>query len=251
MSTFKKYGYSNAVKNKYQYVSNSEMQQKTGTGKEIFESHLDLSGNSLLHTGCIYFLDGTSMTSSASQEGNIGSQGAQGSQGPTGVQGPGLEGTMGARGAQGNQGNVGSTGYQGAQGNQGEQGYIGHTGNRGSNGTSGSQGNRGATGTASVQGNPRIYQCDGDGTSVALENAIIEFGMSKTEEISGRKIVVLQKINLILNVVVLVQTDDDGSVNEEISISVANMSSNWFEVLISNSGGSDIPREFYYQAIGT
>jgi hypothetical protein len=230
------------------------MQQETGieNGKEIFESHLDLSGNSLLHTGCIYFLDGSSMTT-ASQVGNVGNQGTQGFQGSTGVQGPGLQGSTGSRGNQGPQGNQGSQGMKGGTGNQGAQGYDGNTGNKGGTGNRGNTGMQGATGAASVTGNPHIFQCNyvnGSFSSVSLSNAIIEFGMETSGD-SGRKIVVLQKINNILNVVVLVQTDNDGETNEQISMSVLNMTENYFEVLISDEQGYDISRNFYYQAIGT
>ena len=46
-----------------EYTNNSNMNITTRTGqlnsKELFRSHIDLSGNSILNVGCIYFEDGT------------------------------------------------------------------------------------------------------------------------------------------------------------------------------------------------
>ena len=85
MSTFRRYGGLNYSANNNitkSYISNSEqMNVNNYTGqansKETFASHVDLSGNSILHTGTIYFQDGTSMNTAS----NIGSQGVIGPQG--------------------------------------------------------------------------------------------------------------------------------------------------------------------------
>ena len=69
MSNFRKYGGMNysAVNNiTKSYISNVDLlgiNKKSGqtNSKEIYESHIDMSGNSILHLGCLYFQDGTSM----------------------------------------------------------------------------------------------------------------------------------------------------------------------------------------------
>ena len=68
MATFRKYGgmqhspISNIVRNN---ISNSSKQTFTTSGlansKETFSSHVDMSGNSILHVGNIYFQDGSSI----------------------------------------------------------------------------------------------------------------------------------------------------------------------------------------------
>ena len=69
-----------------------------------------MSGNSILHTGCIYFQDGTSMCT-ATNTGAQGSQGAQGPQGATGPQGiSGSTGSMILSGYSNPTGGVGNTG---------------------------------------------------------------------------------------------------------------------------------------------
>jgi len=68
MATFRKYGGLNYSANNNitaSFISNaSKTNINTVSGqpnsKEIFASHIDLSGNSILHTGTIYFMDGTS-----------------------------------------------------------------------------------------------------------------------------------------------------------------------------------------------
>jgi hypothetical protein len=144
MSTFRRYGGLNYSANNNivrSYISNSEQLNTNNysglpNSKEIYKSHIDLDGNSILHTGCVYFQDGTSICT-----GNlVGPQGSQGVQGPIGPQGN--QGIAGS-GSQGNQGPIGP------QGNQGLQGVTG----------SGIQGNQGVTG-AGIQGNqgPQGYQ---------------------------------------------------------------------------------------------
>ena len=72
MSTFRRYGGLNFSANNNitrSYISNSEQMNINNysgqtNSKEVFASHIDMSGNSILHTGCIYFQDGTSMCTS-------------------------------------------------------------------------------------------------------------------------------------------------------------------------------------------
>jgi hypothetical protein len=168
MSSFRRYGglnYStnnNIVKS---YIANSEQtNSNTAYGqknsKEVFDSHLDLSGNSILHTGTIYFQDGTSM-STAGNVGPLGPQGYQGAtgfQGATGVQGAGFQGAtgltgfQGATGVTGAQGATGPTGAQGATGVTGVQGATGVTGAQGATGPTGAKGATGVTGPTGAQG---------------------------------------------------------------------------------------------------
>jgi hypothetical protein len=159
MSTFRRYGGLNFSPNNNitkSYISNTEQtNSNTAYGqknsKEVFDSHLDLSGNSILHTGTIYFQDGTSM-STAGNVGPLGPQGYQGVtgfQGVTGVQGTGLQGETGATGAQGA---TGATGAQGATGATGAQGATGPTGAQGATGPTGAQGATGPTGVKGATG---------------------------------------------------------------------------------------------------
>ena len=134
MSSFRRYGGLNFSANNNitrSYISNSEqlnINNYSGqqNSKEIFASHIDMSGNSILHTGTIYFQNGTSMSTA----GNVGAQGAQGAQGVNGYQG--FNGVTGAQGTQGDYGGPtgaqGDQGPQGAQGDQGPQGAQGATG---------------------------------------------------------------------------------------------------------------------------
>ena len=62
-----------------EYTNNSNLNITTRTGqpnsKELFRSHIDLSGNSILNVGCIYFEDGTVLctapTTSANANTNV------------------------------------------------------------------------------------------------------------------------------------------------------------------------------------
>ena len=86
MSTFRKYGGLNYSANNNitrSFISNSEQMNINNysgqqNSKEIFASHVDMSGNSILHTGTIYFQDGTSMNTASSlgPKGNPGDTGA-------------------------------------------------------------------------------------------------------------------------------------------------------------------------------
>jgi hypothetical protein len=151
MSSFRRYGGLNFSPNNNitkSYIANSEQtNSNTSYGqknsKEMFDSHLDINGNSILHTGNIYFQDGTYMFTA----GNNGAQGAQGYQGNIGTQG-----TIGATGEgyQGPTGNIGAQGFLGAQGATGK--YIGGTGLTGVIGITGAQGATGVTGVQGVTG---------------------------------------------------------------------------------------------------
>jgi len=130
MSTFRRYGGLNyAASNNVirAYISNSEQMNINNysgqpNSKEVFASHIDLSGNSILHTGAIYFQDGSSQ-SSAINQGAIGAQGSQGMPGTTGPTGPtGPTGSTGATGATGSTGSTGATGVTGATGATGAPG---------------------------------------------------------------------------------------------------------------------------------
>ena len=142
MSSFRRYGGLNFSANNNitrSYISNSEQMNINNysgqqNSKEVFASHIDLSGNSILHTGSVYFQDGTAMSTA----GNIGSQGAIGPQGDTGAQGFTGSGFQGSTGATGPQGFTGATGPQGFTGAIGATGPIGATG---ATGPIGPQGN--------------------------------------------------------------------------------------------------------------
>ena len=85
MSSFRRYGglnYSASNNITRSYISNSEQMNINNysgqqNSKETFASHVDMSGNSILHTGTIYFQDGTSMNTAP----NVGIQSTQGSKG--------------------------------------------------------------------------------------------------------------------------------------------------------------------------
>ena len=154
MSSFRRFGGLNYSSNNNitkSFISNSEQMNINNysgqpNSKEIFASHIDLSGNSILHTGTIYFQDGTSIST------NSGSSGSQGPQGATGA--PGVTGPIGDTGPQGATGPIGDTGPQGATGPigdtgpQGVTGPIGDTGPQGVTGPIGDTGPQGATGPA-------------------------------------------------------------------------------------------------------
>ncbi len=85
MSSFRRYGGLNYSANNNitrSYISNSEQMNISNysgqqNSKETFASHVDMSGNSILHTGTIYFQDGTSMNTAS----NVGAQSSQGTKG--------------------------------------------------------------------------------------------------------------------------------------------------------------------------
>lgn len=103
MSSFRRYGGVNYSANNNitrSYIGNSEQFNVNGysgqqNSKGTFASHIDMSGNSMLHTGSIYFQDGTSLSTATNQgaqgaQGPIGPQGATGPIGPQGVTGSGI-----------------------------------------------------------------------------------------------------------------------------------------------------------------
>ena len=91
MSSFRRYGGLNFSGNNNitkSYISNSEQMNITNysgqqNSKVVYANHIDMSGNSILHTGTIYFQDGTSMSSATGS----GGQGAKGDKGDTGDSG--------------------------------------------------------------------------------------------------------------------------------------------------------------------
>jgi hypothetical protein len=111
----------NIIRNHYQTSDNFSISDILGqyNSKIVSESHLDMSGNSLLNVETIYFMNGTSLSTSPT----IGQTGSQGAQGQTG-----LPGSQGQTGAQGARGITGSQGQQGITGSQGQQGITGTTG---------------------------------------------------------------------------------------------------------------------------
>jgi hypothetical protein len=162
MSTFRRYGGTNYSANHnvtHSNISNSDQMNITNysgqnKSREVFASHIDMSGNSLLQVGSIYFTNGTSLPS-GSTGGATGSQGPPGPPGPPGPQGAtGSQGTPGSPGATGSQGLPGATGSQGlpgapgATGSQGLPGEPGATGSQGLPGEPGAPGATGATGPA-------------------------------------------------------------------------------------------------------
>jgi hypothetical protein len=160
MSSFRRFGglnfssNNNIVKSNISNANKLNITNKTGlpNSKQIFASHIDLSGNSILHTGTIYFQDGTSMSSSSS--GGSGTQGPQGYTGAPGEQG--ATGPQGYTGAPGEQGATGPQGYTGAPGEQGATGPQGYTGAPGEQGATGPQGYTGAPGEQGATG-PQGY----------------------------------------------------------------------------------------------
>jgi hypothetical protein len=153
MSSFRRYGGLNYSANNNitrSYISNSEQMNINNysgqlNSKEVFASHVDMSGNSILHTGTLYFQDGTSMSSSSTMgpTGQPGPTGPKGSTGPQGATGFGAQGFTGAQG---------STGSTGARGFTGPQGATGATGSTGARGFTGPQGFTGPVGPAGIAG---------------------------------------------------------------------------------------------------
>ena len=175
MSTFRKYGGTNYSANHNvtrSFISNSEqMNINNSSGqensKEKFASHIDMSGNSILQVGTIYFYDGTSMNTAPI--GGTGSTGIPGPPGPTGANGnpgaTGANGNPGATGANGNPGATGANGNPGSTGPQGDPGIPGATGPQGDPGipgATGPQGDPGIPGATGPQGDPGATGPQGD-----------------------------------------------------------------------------------------
>ena len=78
MSSFRIYGGLNFSANNNitkSYISNSEQMNINNysgqpNSQEVYASHIDMSGNSILHTGTIYFQDGTSISSATGDTGD-------------------------------------------------------------------------------------------------------------------------------------------------------------------------------------
>jgi len=161
------------------YINSNQQESVTDTlgnynTKIQSKSHLDLSGNSMIGLGSIYFYDGTEMSTAPQQgpQGDTGPQGPTGDPGPIGPIGPigptgptGPQGLKGDTGPQGLKGDTGETGPQGLKGDQGIQGPIGLTGPTGSTGSigpvgpvgpTGPQGPIGLTGPTGSSGNPQF-----------------------------------------------------------------------------------------------
>ena len=125
MSSFRRYGGLNFSANhnitKSHILNSEKMNVNNCSGrensKEVSASHIDMSGNSILHTGTIYFQDGTSITSANGVNGATGPKGADGATGATGEKG--ADGATGATGEKGATGATGSTGEKGATGDSG------------------------------------------------------------------------------------------------------------------------------------
>jgi hypothetical protein len=175
MATFRKYGgtqYSATNNVSRSNILNSEQLNINGVSgqlntKETFLSNIDMSGNSILNIGGLYFQDGTSMTTAAQNTGGTGTQGPQGAQGSVGITGAqglqGVTGLQGTTGAQGVTGLQGVTGPQGATGPQGVTGPQGLQGTTGPQGATGLQGIPGSTGSSLwLQNGSDIYYNNGD-----------------------------------------------------------------------------------------
>ena len=167
MSTFRKYGGTqfSAINNVTRsFISNSEHMNINGVSgqlntTETFLSSIDMSGNSILHTGTLYFQDGTSISTAN----NIIGGSETGATGPTGPRGPagsslsggatGPTGTNGAMGPAGTNGATGPAGTNGTNGTDGTNGTNGAMGPTGTDGATGPAGTNGATGPAGAMGN--------------------------------------------------------------------------------------------------
>ena len=149
MSSFRQYGglnraaTNNIVRSQYSNSENPSITNFIGqwNSKIVSESHIDLSGNTLMGVQEIWFTNGTVITEGVGSTGSVGPAGAEGAVGPAGPQG-----TEGPQGPQGAQGAVGPAGPQGAQGVQGEPGSVGPAGPSGEQGAQGAQGPPGTAG---------------------------------------------------------------------------------------------------------
>jgi hypothetical protein len=168
--SFRKYGGTNysAIHNITQSnISNNEQMNISNysgqnNSKEVFASHIDMSGNSILQVGAVYFTNGDVFPGFTGPQGDIGFTGPQGPPGPTGPTGStgstgpqgdtGSTGPKGETGATGSTGSTGDTGATGSTGSKGHTGSTGPTGSTGATGTTGSTGSTGATGTTGSTG---------------------------------------------------------------------------------------------------
>ena len=121
--SFRKYGginYSsknNIVHSNYSNNSNLNILNRSGmpNSREVFDSNIDMNGNSILNVECIYFTDGTiQCTNIGGVTGPTGATGATGPTGPTGE--TGTNEPSGPTGATGPTGSTGATGAIGPTG---------------------------------------------------------------------------------------------------------------------------------------
>ena len=127
---FRRYGGINYSANnnivRANYSNNNKLNINNYSGqpnsKEVFKSHIDMCGNSVLNVGCIYFQNGSVQCSAAP----LGATGIQGSIGPSGPQGPtGTQGLSGPTGPSGLSGPTGASGLSGPTGPVGPTGPLG------------------------------------------------------------------------------------------------------------------------------
>jgi|LauGreDrversion4_2_1035121.scaffolds.fasta_scaffold115065_2 hypothetical protein len=247
MSNFKRFGgmhfnaHHNIVKNNIHNSFDGHFHSiGQSTTKEKLRCHFDLSGNSLLHIGSIYFNDGTYTSTSVSDvQGSKGSQGSQGSQGNTGAQGVGAQGDTGFPGNKGNtgsQGNTGAQGYTGSDGIRGAQGAQGNVGHTGFKGMTGFQGNTGFGSTYI----PVVYYHN---NSSIISEPIIEFGQIGVNS-DGNCSVELGQITTIRSVMASVYCPDNINVPE---IMIRDISGNTFTMKLKNFQSDD---KCMYCAIG-
>ena len=127
MSSFRKYGglqfSANHNITKSHILNSEKMNVNNYSGrensKEVCASHIDMSGNSILHLGTVYFQDGTSLSSTSGVTGTPGPTGPRGADGA-----PGEKGAPGADGAPGEKGEKGNTGPEGPKGATGDSGIV-------------------------------------------------------------------------------------------------------------------------------
>ena len=181
---FRKYGglnyaaSNNITRSHYSNNDNLTISEKVGllNSKILNESHIDMSGNSMIGVNNIYFYNGnvfdgtipsgTGPTGPAGQNGPTGlacqiiATGSTGDTGPTGNTGPtgptgltGLTGITGPTGFTGETGPTGPTGLTGPTGNTGPTGETGPTGPTGNTGPTGLTGPTGETGPTGPTGN--------------------------------------------------------------------------------------------------
>jgi len=165
--SFRKYGgldkaaKNNIVRNHYSNSDKPTISDTLGqpNSKIVSLSHIDMSGNSILHIGSLYFQNGTviqdgSIIGPSGPKGDIGPTGPQGNTGNTG---PGNSGPTGASGKTGNTGSTGSTGASGPTGATGMTGSTGATGPTGQTGPTGTQGSTGTQGPVGQAGGLNLY----------------------------------------------------------------------------------------------
>ena len=168
--SFRKYGglnYSatnNITRSHYSNNDNLTISEKGGllNSKILNESHIDMSGNSIIGVNKIYFYNGNVFDGTIPNVGPIGPTGLNGVTGPdcpnnntgsTGPTGPtGYTGEISFTGPTGPTGFIGFTGFTGQSGLTGPTGPTGYTGFTGPTGYTGQTGPTGQTGYTGVTG---------------------------------------------------------------------------------------------------